>query len=317
MPDSCAALALLPLALGLALDAIYPYHRGPLLAIHPVHTSYVMALKLADSVRGRTGGIILWLAVVGSHIAIYGAALWTAWQLGYLVWIPVASYVVKVTIPVRLLFDHVEDARRHLVDGDLEGARSAAQGLVRRDLGRADAGHVSSAALESLFESLVDGITSPLFYYAFLGPLGALVQRLANTMDGAVGFRDERYSEIGWFSAKVDTALNYIPARLTALLEIAACALRRGDAARALKVYSRYRKATESVNAGHPLSAAAGCLGVRLEKEGSYSVGLGELPGPRDLAEGTRLADIALGLAAAVAVLVICALADVHLPWAM
>ena len=315
MPDPCAALALLPLVLGLALDAIYPYHRGPLLAIHPVHTSYVMAMRLAGRVRGRIGGILLWLTVVGSHLAIYGAALWAAWQLGYPVWIPVASYVVKVTIPVRLLFDHVEDTRKHLVDGDLEGARAAAQGLVRRDLGRADEGHVSSAALESLFESLVDGIVSPLLYYALLGPLGALAQRLANTMDGAVGFRDERYSEIGWFSAKVDTVLNYIPARLTALLEIAACALRRGDAERALRTYARYRNATESINAGHPLSAAAGCLGVRLEKEGSYSVGVGELPGPRDLTEGTRLAAVALGLAASVAALVICALAGAHLPW--
>ena len=313
MPDAPFALFLLPLFLGLALDAIYPYHRGPLLAIHPVHTSYVMASKLADKVRGRAGGIALWTAVVGLHVGLYGAALWAAWRLGYFAWIPVASYVVKVSIPVRLLFEHVRLTRRHLEGGDLEGARAIAQGLVRRDLSGADAGHVSSAALESLFESLVDGIVSPLFYYALFGPLGALVQRLANTMDGAVGFREGRYSEIGWFSAKVDTALNYIPARLTALLEIAACAALRGDAARAASVYARYRGATESLNAGHPMSAAAGCLGVSFEKRGSYIIGTGGLPDPKKMSEGMRLAAAAFALAAA---LLVVPLLWAHAPWA-
>ncbi|MGC9116962.1 MAG: cobalamin biosynthesis protein [Conexivisphaera sp.] len=316
MREELLVAAIAPLVLGIVLDAAYPYHRGLLLAIHPVHTSYSMALSLARRFRGmgRTGGIALWVIVVGSHLAIYGAALWAAWRLGILAWTLAAAYVVKVSMPIRLLVDQVRETGRRLEDHDLEGARGVAQGLVRRDLRTADAGHVGSAALESLFESLVDGVTSPLLYYALMGPMGALLQRLSNTMDGAVGFRDPQFSEVGWFSAKVDTVLNYLPARLTALLEIASCGI--GGSRRAARAYERHRRSTASLNAGHPMSAAAGCLGVALEKAGEYRLGDGDLPGPGDIARGLRLAMRTLCLAFAIAVpsIAACAL-GAHLVW--
>jgi len=296
-------VAILPLAIGLALDFIYPFHRGPLLTVHPVHTSYSMAMALARRLngRGRAGGAALWLAVVGSHVLLYGAALYAAGRLGVVAWIIVASYIVKVSMPVRLLLDQVGSTGFHLEAGDLGRARSSAQGLVRRDLGTADAGHVASAALESLFESLVDAVTSPLLYYVLLGPMGALLQRLTNTMDGAVGFRDPSIADVGWFSARMDTLINYVPARLTALLEIASCAMCRGDVRGAIRAYSRYRGAVASVNAGHPMSAAAGCLDVSLEKAGSYSLGEGALPDPPAVRRGIELASATLILAFALA----------------
>jgi adenosylcobinamide-phosphate synthase len=314
------AEALLPLALGLALDAAYPSHSGPLLSVHPVHTSYVMAMRLQGALRrfGRAGGAALWALVVGVHALAYGAALWAAWRAGMIPWILISSYVVKVSVPVRLLFEQVGEVGSRLGSGDLSGAREAAQGLVRRQLASAGAGHVASAAIESLFESLVDGVTSPLLYYLLLGPIGALLQRLSNTMDGAVGFRDPQMEAVGWFSAKVDTALNYVPARLTAMLEVLACRAAGGDAARALRTHSRYGGSTPSANAGHPMSAAAGCLGVRLEKAGEYALGEGELPGPADVGRGLRLAAASLSIALAlyVAALLACAAGCPWVPWA-
>jgi len=158
---------------------------------------------------------------------------------------------------------------------------------VRRRVDELGEGHVASAAIESLYESLVDGFTSPLLYYVFLGPLGALLQRIANTLDSALGYKDPGYREVGWFSAKADTIINYLPARLTALLEIMTCPLIKGSIRRALEIYLRDRGATESLNAGHPMAAASGCLGVRLEKINSYTIGEEYcLPDWRDIRRG-------------------------------
>jgi len=304
------AYVLAALALGVALDYAYPYHSGIALKIHPVHTAYFMAKALGRPGDSRLKGAAVWAAVMATHLTAYGAALYLAWVASPLAWVLVAAYVLKVSASLKLLVRTVEGVAEAAARGDWAEARSLTQGIVRRDVASLSKPHVLSAAAESLAESLVDGFTSPLLYYAFLGPLGALAQRLANTLDGALGFKSGGYEDVGWVSAKADTVMNYVPARLTAalLLLVASATMRRGEGGlrQAAACWLKNARKTESVNAGHPMSALAAALGITLEKPGHYRLECGgRLPTVGDLRAGVsvvkRSAMAWLGLTAALA----------------
>jgi len=151
--------------------------------------------------------------------------------------------------------------------------------------------HVYSAGLESLAESLVDGYTSPLTWYFLTGVLGAFIQRLVNTLDGALGLLEPAYREQGWFSARLDTVMNFIPARITAyLIIISGSILGYSSLPLSLRIVREYSNRTLSLNAGYPMSAMAGVLGVVLEKPGHYVLGEGRRPNREDLIRGWRVA---------------------------
>ncbi len=286
------AYVLAALALGMVLDYAYPYHTGIALKIHPVHTAYFMAKALGRPGSSRLRGAAVWAAVMATHLTTYGVALYLAWAVSSLAWVLVAAYVLKVSASLKLLLDTVEGVARAAARGDWRTARLLTQGIVRRDVASLTKPQVLSAAAESLAESLVDGFTSPLLYYALLGPLGALAQRVANTLDGALGFRSGGYERVGWVSAKADTVLNYVPARLTAALIIMVAAISRleKDFHKAVACWLRNAGRTESVNAGHPMSALAVALGVRLEKPGHYRLECGgRPPSVNDLRAGISL----------------------------
>jgi adenosylcobinamide-phosphate synthase len=105
------------------------------------------------------------------------------------------------------------------------------------------------------------------------GVPGAVAFRVINTLDSMVGYRDSLHVNIGWFSAKMDTLANYVPARLTGILMIVAAALLGEDWRNSWKILQRDRKNTASPNAGWTISAMAGALNVQLEKQGSYTIG--------------------------------------------
>lgn len=281
--------SVLVILIGLLMDLAYPLHTGFMLKTHPVYTSYKMALWISPPGSSRLRGSIAWLAVVFSHIAVYGSILYVSYSVNEILWILVSSYIVKISIPVRLLRDIVRGVAKCLDIGDIECARRKTSWIVRRDTKSLGEGHVASASIESLFESTVDGIASPLLYTALLGPIAGLAQRIVNTLDSALGYKTPEYIDAGWLSAKADTAINYIPARLTAILIVILSPLSGGNIRRAYRIYRLYRKRTESKNAGHPMAAAAGALGVRLEKIGSYVLGEGPLPRGADIYRALRL----------------------------
>jgi len=170
---------------------------------------------------------------------------------------------------------------------DKEKRREYAQQLVRRNVYEIDDPHVLSASIESLFESLVDGITSPFFWFLILGYPGALLQRFANTMDSMVGYPTVELRKEGWFSAKVDTVLNYIPARLTAFFMLFSAYLLGYKPRNVLKNLKESK--IQSTNAKYPISFASSILNVKLEKIGCYTVGEGELPNEKDGEKALKL----------------------------
>ena len=279
------------LAVTVTLDILYPRHSGLAYVVHPVRISYYMALRLAKPYSSVARGVAVWMAVVAVILAPAMLALRTAWAYSGYLWVAVSAAIMKFSVSLKLLLDTCREVYARLGRGDLEGARRVVGEIVRRDTSRLDPHGVASAAIESLAENLVDGYTSPLLYYPILGPIGPLLQRIANTLDGAIGYRTPEYERVGKFSAHMDTVINYVPARLTAALIMLLSPLVGGSPRRAFGVWRRWRSATESVNAGQVLAATAGALDVRLEKLGHYVINAeGRAPLPGDIAKALVLA---------------------------
>jgi adenosylcobinamide-phosphate synthase len=161
----------------------------------------------------------------------------------------------------------------------LESGREAVSHIVGRDPQALDASGVSKAAIESLAESTSDGIVAPLFWLLLGGLPGIVLYKAANTADSMVGHRTQRYAEFGWASAKFDDLVNWIPARLTALLIAGASFLvRRADPEHAWGTALRDASKHASPNAGWPEAALAGSLGFSLGGPRSYDGEVHDLP---------------------------------------
>jgi len=269
---------LIILLLALLFDVLYPFHRGFLLKIHPVHSCYILAVRLTKPYGSKTYGTLLWFVCILSHVIpvaflmhLLSVCLLHPWRI--VLWVIIAVWFLKTSFSIRLLIDIGLKVYTHALSNNWDKARYWVQQIVRRDVYSLDKEHVLSACIESIAESLVDGTISPLFYYPFFGIFGPLIQRLSNTLDGVVGFKTPELKDIGWFSALMDSIINFIPARLTAIYIILSSAILGYNWRNALRIYLRDKRKTDSINAGHSMSAMAGALGVCLEKVGYYRLG--------------------------------------------
>lgn len=149
---------------------------------------------------------------------------------------------------------------------NMDRARFELKALVGRDTDKLHKRDIERAILESYAENLNDAVVAPLFWLFLLGFPGIILYKTINTLDSMVGYKNEKYYYFGWFSAKTDDIINYLPARITALLIILSATLLLGikTGFRALKTTLRYAKLHPSPNSGYPESALAGALGVRL-----------------------------------------------------
>jgi adenosylcobinamide-phosphate synthase len=176
-----------------------------------------------------------------------------------------SALVLYAAIGWRSLREHALPVAVALEEGRLEAARGAVGRMVSRDTARLDASQVAAAATESVLENGNDAIFGTLFWFAVLGAPGAVLYRLANTLDAMWGYRTQRYERFGWAAARIDDALNWIPARLTA----ATYAL-LGDRARAWRCWRAQAPLWDSPNAGPVMAAGAGAIGVRLGGPAPY-----------------------------------------------
>lgn len=188
----------------------------------------------------------------------------------------------------RSLEEHVASVEDALSKGEEEGRR-AVSFLVSRDTKKLTFEQIRSGAYESAAENLVDSIIAPIFWFVVFeiifgaGIFGAVLFRCANTMDAMLGYQDERV-RIGWFAARADDVMAFIPARVTGVLLLSVFAV-KGTAGDALRCYFRDRKKRPGFNGGTPMSLIAGGCGVCFEKPGVYKIG----DCKRTLADGGRL----------------------------
>ena len=154
--------------------------------------------------------------------------------------------------------------QRALETGGLDAARQAVSRIVGRETRALDEAGVCRAAVETVAENFADGVIAPLFYMLLGGAPLALCCKAVNTMDSMVGYKNERYLHFGRAAAKTDDAVNFLPARMAALLLIAAAKLCGEDAKEALRIWRRDRRKHLSPNSAQCESAMAGALGLRL-----------------------------------------------------
>ena len=157
--------------------------------------------------------------------------------------------------------------------GDLGPARRALSMIVGRDTGQFGESEIAHAAIESLAENASDGIIAPLFWLTVLGLPGIALYKLVNTADSMIGHLNERYRHFGKAAARLDDAMNFIPARVTALLYALAAVLTMGARAGRRTFTTAWRDARKHVspNAGWPEAAMAGALAIRLGGPRSYA----------------------------------------------
>ena len=228
---------------------------------HPVRVIGWWASRIEALLNGfaarRLAGAVFWLLVVAPVAALVWAtvALTTHW---------ISIYWIYSFLAIRSLDQETWQAIHLLQEGNLNGARGAISMVVGRDTAQLNDAGIVRAAIETLAENLADAIVAPLFYLAVGGPMLMAAYKAVNTLDSMVGYKNERYHDFGWFSARADDWANLIPARLTAVL-IWICALAPGlRFKQSIQITFRDAGKQPSPNSGWPEAAMAGALGVQL-----------------------------------------------------
>jgi len=231
-------------------------------------------------------------------------------------WLIGAIVLLKTTFAVGQLGRQALKVKRALDAGHIDQARAEAQHLVSRHTAELAPRQVMAATIESVAENTLDSIVAPLFWFLLLGVPGAMAYRFVNTADAMIGYHGE-YEYLGKAAARLDDLVNWIPARLTAVLLVAGSWLVGLRTARAWELAQRDHGLTESPNAGWTMAAAAGALDVPLEKAGQYNLGDGSPSSliPRKIADSVVLMSAATALAAALIVALQLLTPLGRLPW--
>ena len=210
-----------------------------------------------------------WVGVLAWSLAALplSLVLWSVQRVmpAWISWV-IAVCVLYFTLGLRSLGEHARPVATALQAEDLDTARSAVGRMVSRDTAALNASQVAAAATESVLENGNDAVFGALFWFAVLGAPGALLFRLANTLDAMWGYRTPRYERFGWAAARIDDVLNLLPARLTAFT-YALC----GNFSGAIHCWRTQAPRWDSPNAGPVMAAGAGALDVRLGGAAPYN----------------------------------------------
>lgn len=285
MPDALPFSFSLPLAalVAVALDRLLGEPRR----WHPL----VGFGRIANAVEGRLNrrsrplGLLAWLLAVGPWV---GLAFWLRQYASF----AIDTALLYFAIGARSLAEHAQAVEAPLRRGDLPEARRRVGWMVSRDTAALDESGVAKAGVESVLENGNDAVFGALFWFALLGGPGALLFRLANTLDAMWGYKTERFLKFGWAAARIDDLLNWPAARLTAFTYALF-----GRTARALACWRSQAPAWESPNAGPVMAAGAGSLGVSLGGAAIYHgreevrppLGEGALPEAADIGRAVIL----------------------------
>jgi adenosylcobinamide-phosphate synthase len=294
-----AALALL---LAVALDRAF---GEPPNAIHPVawmgsaiawgRNWALRPSRMAQFLRGAV--VALALPIVCAAFGYVAARVVGRWTL---LAVPATALLLKPLFAIRALRDAAFLVRDALAAGDVDLARTRLSSLCSRNPSQLEPAALIAATVESIAENASDSIVAPFFYFALAGLPGAAFYRASNTLDAMIGYRG-RYEWLGKTAARMDDLLNLLPARLTSLLFLLVAPLFGGNLRQGALMLWRDGGRTESPNAGRPMAAKAGLLGIRLEKVGHYA--LGDATRPIEEGDITRAWRIVSGAAYASAAL--------------
>lgn len=267
-----AAYILLALMVDLLLgDPEWIYHPVRGIGLFISNAEKRIRVRKTSPLGLRLWGLLLWtITVSATFIAVYGLLLIAARIHPFLV-ILLQILLIWLGLAARSLERESGKVIAPLQRGNLPEARKRLSYIVGRDTESLGQEGIIRAAVETVAENTSDGVIAPLFY-AFLGGAPLLwVYKAVNTLDSMVGYKDEKYGDLGYVSAKMDDLMNYIPARLTALFLILSSLLPGYSFRGSLRIWIRDRRNHKSPNSAHPEAAAAGALGIQLGGDAIYA----------------------------------------------
>lgn len=220
----------------------------------------------------RYRGVLLVFLVTVPAAVIPFLVLFVSYRLLPAAGVVIESVMTYQILAVKCLKQESMKVCRKLQENDLPGAKTAVSMIVGRDTEPLDEAGVAKAAIETVAENTSDGVIAPMLYLALLGPVGGFFYKAVNTMDSMVGYKNDRYLYFGRAAAKLDDAVNFIPARISAGLMIAAAFLLGKDFSgrRAVRIFVRDRRKHASPNSAQTEAVCAGALGLRLAGNASY-----------------------------------------------
>ncbi|WP_217477028.1 adenosylcobinamide-phosphate synthase CbiB [Stutzerimonas stutzeri] len=281
---------------GIGLDIVLGEPRR----CHPLVLFGRLADRLEAQFNGpdgrgwRSHGVTAWCLAVLPLTAL-------AWLLSLL---PGVGWLVEIVLlymalGLRSLGEHLVPVALALRQGDLAEARRRVGFIVSRDTSALDEQAVARAATESALENGSDAVFAALFWFAIAGGPGVVLYRLSNTLDAMWGYRSSRFERFGWAAARIDDALNFVPARLVALTYALL-----GQTRRAWRCWRRQAPLWDSPNAGPVMAAGAGALGLSLGGPAIYhgelhqrpTLGEGQAPTARDIERALDMVWAGVGL---------------------
>jgi len=197
-----------------------------------------------------------------------------------LLFVILSAVILKTTFSISAL---ERFAKATLETDELGAKRKNVAKLVGRDTSQLDNGHLNSATIESVAENLTDSVVSPIVFYALFGLIGAMVYRAINTLDAMIGYKNRKYLHFGRFAAKLDTAVNYLPERMSASLICICCGERRHG----FRTLRRYKV---DKNIPKTIVAMSAALKIKLIKKAHYEVNGGlSLPSDEEVLRSIRI----------------------------
>ena len=268
--------SLYALLIGFGMDLILGDPHGfphPVAAIGKLISGLEKRLRrlFPATVRGENiAGGVLWVLVAGLSTVVPAFVLWGCRLVSPWLRLVVESAMCWQILATKSLREESMKVYTALETGDLQASRYAVSMIVGRDVSRLDEAGVARAAVETVAENTSDGVVAPLVFLALGGaPLG-FFYKAVNTMDSMLGYVEPPYKNIGLVPARLDDVMNFLPARLSALLMLAAGALLGMDAKQGWKIFRRDRFNHASPNSAQTESVCAGLLGLRLAGDAWY-----------------------------------------------
>jgi len=274
---------MIDLLLGYIADLIFgdPYwFPHPVRAIGSFISSFERILRgiTHTAISQKIAGFIL----AGVTVVISYGVVW--WLLKFALSINISLFhlldifFIYTVLATKCLGDEAKKVYNFLRDGDINNARSALSYIVGRDTDRLDIQGICRAVIETVAENTSDGIVAPMFYLFLGGAPLSMAYKAVNTLDSMVGYKNERYINIGMASARLDDIANFLPARITAFLMVIASSLLSLDVRRGFLIMVRDGRKNPSPNSGYPEASMAGVLGVQLGGSNSYGGRIVEKP---------------------------------------
>ena len=237
-------------------------------------------------IKNRLSGLLLAVSV-GICVSVILYVLYLIFSINPIVLFVFFMILLSSTFSIKLLLKTAADVKDDL-DESLDKARRSVSYLVSRNTNELTESFIVSAVIESLTENITDSFVAPMFYFTIfsmfilINPIDnqlyfllliPMLYRMFNTLDAMVGYETDELKDIGYFSAKIDDILNYIPSRISGIYVVLSAYLLKYDGKNSYKIMRRDARKCPSPNSGFTMATTAGALNIQLTKKGTYTLG--------------------------------------------